>query len=780
AQGLANDIVLKIIQDKDGNFWFGTAGGGVSRFDGIRFTNFNTTNGLVNDNVLSITEDAAGNIWLGTRGGVSCYRGKSFTNFVKTNDKQINLVFGILKDKNGNIWFGSGEGEVSCYTGKEFINYATGFNHSAIYDFYEDSLGIIWMGTDKGLRSFDGRNFADYRFSKGMPGIVYKITGVDNRHLWIGTNSDGAFLFKGKSFINYNTTHGLVNNLVKTITIDRNGNTWFGTAGGLSKYDGKSFTNYTTKQGLPHNFILNISEDSQGNLWIGTEGGGLSRYDGQTFTSFTTSDGLPDNVITSVVIDSAGIFIGTNYGFAVLDSFYSTEGGIKAARILPQNKLTNEELRKYALQIKIYNTSTGFPVKDVNYGQHAMISAGKGLFWVGTGSDKTGLVRFDNSVLPKKQAQPSVVLQKIKISNENICWNDLLPLPAKKSNVFPPNISEEVLVMGKMMTHEERETMQKNFSHLRFDSIGSFYPIPYNLVLPYMHNNITFEFAAIETVRPFLVKYQYWLEGYDKHWNPETSEASANYGNIKEGKYTFRLRAMSPDGVWSESILYHFRVLPPWYRTLWAYSIYVLLFGAGIWAFVWFRSRNLRRENLELDGKVKQRTQELQQSIESLKAAQSQLIQSEKMASLGELTAGIAHEIQNPLNFVNNFSEVSTELVNEMEDALEKDDKKEAILIASDIKDNLQKINHHGKRAGDIVKGMLQHSRASTGKKEPTDINALADEYLRLSYHGLRAKDKDFNASFKTSFDESIGKVEVVPQDIGRVLLNLYNNAFYA
>ncbi len=150
------------------------------------------------------------------------------------------------------------------------------------------------------------------------------------------------------------------------------------------------------------------------------------------------------------------------------------------------------------------------------------------------------------------------------------------------------------------------------------------------------------------------------------------------------------------------------------------------------------------------------------------------------MASLGELTAGIAHEIQNPLNFINNFSDVSTELVNEMENALQKNDKEEAIIIASDIKENLQKINHHGKRADAIVKGMLQHSRASAGKKEPTDINALADEYLRLSYHGLRAKDKDFNAVFTTEFDKSIGKIEVVPQDIGRVLLNLYNNAFYS
>ena len=185
-----------------------------------------------------------------------------------------------------------------------------------------------------------------------------------------------------------------------------------------------------------------------------------------------------------------------------------------------------------------------------------------------------------------------------------------------------------------------------------------------------------------------------------------------------------------------------------------------------------------QQEQLEIQ--VLERTQELQNSLSDLKSTQSQLIQSEKMASLGELTAGIAHEIQNPLNFVNNFSEVSNELVDEMKTEFKKGDTAEGFAIADDIKQNLEKINHHGKRAADIVKGMLQHSRSSSGVKEPTDINALVDEYLRLAYHGLRAKDKSFNATMKTDFDATIGNINIIPQDIGRVILNLINNAFYA
>ncbi|PJJ80493.1 sensor histidine kinase [Mucilaginibacter auburnensis] len=216
-------------------------------------------------------------------------------------------------------------------------------------------------------------------------------------------------------------------------------------------------------------------------------------------------------------------------------------------------------------------------------------------------------------------------------------------------------------------------------------------------------------------------------------------------------------------------------------------------------AFVWIMSRwaaskkqreelrIVKAQNLELDRLVAERTaeltlqkQELEKAIELLQTTQQQLIQAEKLASLGELTAGIAHEIQNPLNFVNNFADVSTELIDEMEEELNKGDTEEAIAIAGDLKQNLEKIIHHGKRADSIVKGMLQHSRASTGQKEKVNINNLADEYLRLAYHGLRAKDKSFNAEMITHFADGMPFINVVPQDVGRVLLNLFTNAFYA
>ena len=225
------------------------------------------------------------------------------------------------------------------------------------------------------------------------------------------------------------------------------------------------------------------------------------------------------------------------------------------------------------------------------------------------------------------------------------------------------------------------------------------------------------------------------------------------------------------------------------------------MYGFGIYATIQNnrdRKQRLREEEkirqeaakkAELEHLVVERTTELtsqketlEKALAELKAAQAQLVHSEKMASLGELTAGIAHEIQNPLNFVNNFSELSVELAAELQEALgsEAIDRDLVAELVEDLIKNQEKINYHGKRASNIVTGMLQHARTSTGKKEPTDLNALADEYLRLSYHGLRAKDKSFNAKMVAEFDPAVGTIEVVAQDLGRVLLNLINNAFYA
>jgi signal transduction histidine kinase len=301
------------------------------------------------------------------------------------------------------------------------------------------------------------------------------------------------------------------------------------------------------------------------------------------------------------------------------------------------------------------------------------------------------------------------------------------------------------------------------------------------LRLSYTENNISFEFASVHFSRPEKNKLLYKLEGFNDHWI-SADRNFVTFTNLAPGKYTFRIKGSSGDGIWNE-VGKSIRIIisPPWWKTWWAYAIYGLLFILIVFGIDRFqRQRMLQKEKEKVQKLEMAQAKEIEKAYTELKTTQSQLIQSEKMASLGELTAGIAHEIQNPLNFVNNFSEVNSELIDELEQEVEKGNLNEVKALAKDIKENEQKINHHGKRADAIVKGMLQHSRSSSGVKEPTDINALADEYLRLAYHGLRAKDKSFNATLKTDFDESIGKINIIPQDIGRVILNLITNAFYA
>ena len=259
---------------------------------------------------------------------------------------------------------------------------------------------------------------------------------------------------------------------------------------------------------------------------------------------------------------------------------------------------------------------------------------------------------------------------------------------------------------------------------LHWDSVAGPYHMLENLTVTNKQNYLQFQFAQAHLSRQDTTWYSYLLQGIDKKWRAVTTNTfTENYLNLSPGKYIFKVSSKSISGKWANVAAFNFTITPPWYATWWAYTLFVLL---------------------------------------------------------GELRAGIALEIKNTLNFINNFSEVNTELMAEIKKGIDKGNLKDVKTIANDIAANKQKINHHGRRADSIVKDMLLQIRSSNGIKETTDINMLEDEYLRVAYYGLRAKDKSFNAIMNTDFEESIEKVNIVPQDIGRVILNLITNTFYA
>jgi signal transduction histidine kinase len=310
------------------------------------------------------------------------------------------------------------------------------------------------------------------------------------------------------------------------------------------------------------------------------------------------------------------------------------------------------------------------------------------------------------------------------------------------------------------------------------------------IVLAHNQNNITLEFIALHYSNPLKNKFAYKLDNYDNDWRESTNFQAAYYPNLSPGEYVFHVKAANNNGVWNEEgAKLKIIINKPWWLTIWAYLFYGLVFISALFgADRIFRHRVVLREREKAREKELEQAKEIEKAYTELKATQAQLIQSEKMASLGELTAGIAHEIQNPLNFVNNFSEVSAELVEEIRDSrhktqdsrpkTEEDEIEDEIL--EDIKQNLEKINHHGKRADAIVKGMLEHSRTGSGEKELTDINTLAGEYLNLAYQSFKSKNEGLDIKLITDLDPSLPKMEIVRSDIGKVLLNILNNAFYA
>lgn len=795
----SNDAIFCGTKDKWDNLWFGTRKSGVIKYDGNAFTRYSTTNGLANDQIRSITEDEKGNLWFGSFGsGVCKYAGNSFTNFTITQGLSSNVIYSIDEDQNGSLWLGTAGG-VFHYNGNSFVNITRTYAIAPIdiYSVFKDHAGNLWFGTSgEGVTKFDGQHFTSYTTAQGLANnIVFSIAEDSKRNLWFGTSGGGVSRFDGKSFINYTTSQGLAGNDVFSIKEDREANLWFGTlGGGVSKFDGICFANYTTEQGLTDNVVWTIAEDRQRNLWFGTQHGlnqlsiekRTNKKGGNSqqnlFGSFTAEDGLPNDFITQVVqgVDEK-LYIGTNLGICEL---------------LPAKSQANTG--KGWTVGRVFNTRNGYPVKDVNAGLNAMYKDTKGIIWIATGSDKTGLVRFEpKALVGSSDLPPQVFINQIKINNEALSWRSISPSLNKEDTMVSNRqaiITDEISTYGKTLTDAERDLMRNKFANVKFDSVSNWQALPQKLVLPYYFNDVSFNFGATETSKNFLVKYKYFLEGYDKDWSPAIHNTYVNFGNIYEGHYTFKVKAQSPEGIWSEPVSYEFTVLPPLWRTWWMFAVYVVLILASVYGFVrWKHTQILRQKKIlkhkvkvatrlvrEEAEKVQRQKRKIEDTLSELKEAQAQLIQREKMAFLGELTAGIAHEIQNPLNFVNNFSEVNKELLIELKEETDKNNTKEIKAIADDVIRNLEKISDHGKRADNIVKGMLQHSRQGLGIKEPTDINALCEECFRLSYHSMRTKDNNFYADLKTSFDESIGKIVVVPQDMARVLLNLFNNALYA
>ena len=624
----------------------------------------------------------------------------------------------------------------------------------------------LFFASSKGLRIYDLSTGMSqlYPYRWGNTQLEIK-TGVRQIYrdkeglVWLLSDEFGVCAFNPvlKEFNAYHDSFGIAKGKKReavsletaqprTLLEDADGNLWLGTdQRGLHRFDRAhhQFISYYTYANRGIISTISLYEDRQRRFWVGTDNLGLFLFDrkrGICSAVYDKKKSLLDNVIPAIAEDARGnIWLVSPNGLTRLNAKTLALRNFFFDEISPGFALNFQELAEIITGTRTLSFKLVYP-------KNSFISASGSRFAL---SGKTGTAIFD---------------------------------PVDLEDAVPPIVHVEQVL------YNDTRGKENSFSQL----------IPYGkhlLTLPYNQNRIRFQYIGIQFNDPQAITYAYKLDGYDNHWVPAGHDRGVTYNNLSAGTYTFQVKAANASGVWSKTgDSFTIIINAPWWLRWWAWLLYCALFAGTAYGIAMFRSRRLKRENRLLEEKVALRTHQLNEqqeeivtqrdqlaeSLKELQSTQAQLIQREKMASLGELTAGIAHEIQNPLNFVNNFSDVSAELVDEMDVELDKGDIAEAKAISTDIKENLVKIRHHGKRADAIVKGMLEHSRTSSGKKEPTNLNVLADEYLRLAYHGLRGKDKSFNAELVTNFEANLPKVNVVPQDIGRVLLNVINNAFYA
>ena len=688
--GLPANNIRGIFEDSRGKLWFCTAGGGVACYDPAiggqdaperlnavpgALTVYTMEHGLNANRVECAGEDATGNLWFGTDGGgLSRFDGAYLKVRIEPKLSAKTSVNCVRADRDGDIWLSSNESGITCYDGVNYRDYTAsnilGDGDNGLLCMLQDRQGNYWFGTSgKGLIKADQKpgsgkpaHITFYTTQQGLSANrVYCLVEDTAGRIWAGTNN-GISCFDGKHMTTYTTEQGLSSSSAWCALRDSKGNIWFGTfGGGISKFvaapaDGglPRLMTYSTKSGLASNSVKSIREDGPGNIWVGTGGGGISRFDGTSFLNYTALDGLSNNIVVAVGVDKAGnVWFGTNEGLSVLRGFRSntvaannTDSPLMPAACRQSN---TDIARGYKPVFEQFNYKNGFPIKDVNTNTVYIDTAG--VVWAGT-ADR--LITFDIRKLDKHVEVPHVFIDGLRIGGEKVSWHTVQNCRRlnKDRGVISvadslAMVNEELLTLDNAATTAQRDSMYERFGDIHYDSVAPYYAVPVNPVLPYKHNSITIDFAATELTRPFLVRYQYMLEGYDEGWGPVTERNSVSYGNIPEGSYTFKLRAQSPDGVWSQPVTYSFKVLPPLYRTWWAYILYAGIFLYVIYLVVHVRTGILKRENARLEAIVAERTAQ----IEHEKAAvQKQAEELKKLNHFKDKTFSVlSHDLRGPI-----------------------------------------------------------------------------------------------------------------------------------
>ena len=804
---LTDSKVRAIFEDSRGTLWIGTSGDGLHTMDraSMKITRHTydpkSPSGLSRpplntstfDHITFINEDNAGNIWIGTfAGGLAKYSYDTdqteYFNTELADSYYIsnNTFWSSLKSRDGLLW-------VSAWTPldeSEFVFKINGRpNKINFYSLDRSSLPTVGLAATRELNRINA-------FNEDDEGNVY-LAAIDG--IWRETennNFEKVFLIEGLA--------GSSEAGARNVEFDAQGNIWSATIRGIYKYNRQDdkFTLLThdadDESTISHNNVQRLQYIGNNQL-LATGDGGLDLVNTQNLTvrRITTEiEGKTErfDFVPRLLHDSKQrTWLGTrSQGLIAMDletgigRRYHLGSGTPYIYYIFEDSRGNIWVSTQAEGVYKYNSEQDrfILVKD----KRGYLDEVTTVWSITEDFDHNiwvtpigGLVKLDPNSLSStlygstwgvntslSTDQPFVTSEGEILTGARNGYYRLQPRQLKNTMLDVPN----PFISNILLDDQKIDIAQRN------DILNS--PNP-SLYLRHDQNDISLEVNHIDFISTSTDRrLQYQLDGNETIWRDTRTGDMISYYNLRPGDYKFRLRASDINGNWGESAL-DILIAKPWWREWWAYVLYAIIFGIGVWrVHVYQKERTISQERERIKDRELEQAKEIEKAYTTLKTTQEQLVHAEKMASLGELTAGIAHEIKNPLNFVNNFSEVNVELIEELAEEIKNGDSEEVQDLLNDIKSNEEKIQHHGQRADSIVKGMLMHSKNSNDEKVPTDINALADEYLRLAYHGLRAKDKNFNANLNTDFDESIKDVDVNPQDFGRVLLNLITNAFHA
>ncbi len=691
-QGLSSNIVESILEDRNGALWFGTTDGGINKYDGVYFTHYTKKEGLPNNQVSFIMEDRSGNLWLSNLGsGLSILKEKSFTHFTENQGFSSNLVLSMLEDEKGDLWFGTQGDGLYKYRADTLTHYTVkeGLSDNVINYIEQDKNGDIWI--IKGFRvicKFDGKYFTHHKSRDGF-GIERFMLEERNGDLWFSALSGPLFKYDGKDMTFLKEGNRFVGFSIFAILEDKNGDLWFGSKGeGVGRYDGKNFTIYSEKEGLSDNKVTSLLEDKNGAIWIGTDGGGVNKFDGKSFTYYTKKQGLVANGTWSLQEDSYGnIWVGTQAGISVIRSGDQTDHTGLHDSIL---EASSKDL------IVNYTIENGLKAND--YYTNSLIDSKNRAWW----SCAKSLTMLDFGDFDLHDQPPVVQLNYLEINEQYFDYRNMVDS-----------------LKGK----------------IKFPEVAKFSNYPLNPSLTHNKNHLTFYFSAIDWAAPNKLKYSYRIEGLDKNWSNPSEEAKAEFRNLPQGTFTFKVRAVGEAQIWSEAAEYSFTILPPWWWSPWSKSLYLLVglgFLFGVYRF------QLKRQLASAEA----------QRLEELDIFKSRLY------------TNITHEFRTPLTVISGMAD--------------------QILEHPDtwFREGLAMIKRNSRNLLGLVNQMLDLSKLDSGKFPihliQSDLIAYL-KYLNDSFHSY-AESKDIHLHMLSEVKELY--MDFDPEKIQTIFSNLVGNAF--